>query len=253
MKLVVLGTNSSTTWMMVDALISDYPDLHVVIEKPVSRIMILKKRMLRIGVNIVIGQIFFMLYLVILKRLTVRKIDLLIKVSSLSIDPPKDVSITHFDSVNSQSCIKWLQKMQPSIVILNGTRILSADALQSCNAVFLNIHCGITPAYRGVHGAYWALLRGDTTNVGVTIHAVDAGIDTGSIIFQKSILVDAQDNFLTYPIKQYIEGIPLMRKAISDVVSGKLKLYQRRDLPSAIWSHPTLFQYLWGRFRYGIR
>lgn len=253
MKLVVLGTNSSSTWMMVNALSKDYPDLQVVIENSVSRLMLLKRRMARIGVGKVIGQILFMLYLPVLRRLSANRIQSLLASADLSIKPPTGVPITRFDSVNSQACIEWLRIMQPSVVILNGTRIVSPTVLASCNAVFLNTHCGITPAYRGVHGGYWALMRGDLDNVGVTVHVVDAGVDTGSIVFQKTIKVDEQDNFLTYPIKQYIAGIPLMQCAISNMVSGRLRTHRRDDLPSAIWYHPTLWQYLWARFRYGVR
>jgi len=252
-KLVVLATDSSSTWMMVNTLREDYPDLHVVIENPISRLVLLKRRMAHIGVIKAIGQILFMLYLPVLRRLSVKRIQLLVASAGLSTKAPAGVSITRFDSVNSQACIEWLQNELPSVVVLNGTRIVSLALIDSCNAIFLNTHCGITPAYRGVHGGYWALIRGDIDNVGVTVHIVDAGIDTGSIVFQKTIKTDEQDNFLTYPVKQYIAGIPLMRRAIADVISGNLQTHRRDDLLSAIWHHPTLWQYMWARLRHGVR
>ena len=46
-------------------------------------------------------------------------------------------------------------------MVVNGTRILSRRMLESIDAVFLNMHVGITPKYRGVHGGYWALANGD--------------------------------------------------------------------------------------------
>mgnify|MGYP003330073050 CR=1 FL=1 len=52
----------------------------------------------------------------------------------------------------------------PDVIIVNGTSILSQSVLDSCNALFLNTHCGITPKYRGVHGAYWALVNNDNEN-----------------------------------------------------------------------------------------
>lgn len=253
MKLVVLATDSLSTWMMVSALREDYPDLHIVIENSISRLVLLKRRMARIGVVKVIGQVLFMLYLPVLMRLSAKRIQSLVASAGLSTKPPAGVLIAQFDSVNSQACIEWLHKEQPSIVVLNGTRIVSAALLASCNAVFLNTHCGITPAYRGVHGGYWALVRGDKNNVGVTVHLVDAGVDTGGIVFQEAIKIDKHDNFLTYPVKQYTVGIPLMRRAIADVISGNLRTHRRNDLPSAIWRHPSLWEYLWARLRRGIR
>ena len=244
MKLVILATASSSTWMMVNALMKDHPDLQVALEKPVSRAYLLKRRMARFGIIEVLGQICFMLYIPILRKLKSSRIKKLIAKAELSPNSPVMFSVSQFDTVNSVACIAWLREQNPTVVVLNGTRIVSPELLSSCNAIFLNTHCGITPAYRGVHGGYWALACGDNENVGVTIHVVDAGIDTGSIVFQEAIKIDSYDNFLTYPVKQYIAGIPLMRRAISDVAAGLLKTYKRDDLRSGIWHHPTLFQYI---------
>jgi folate-dependent phosphoribosylglycinamide formyltransferase PurN len=161
--------------------------------------------------------------------------------------------VRRFASANTTECTTWLAHERPDVVVINGTRILSAALLSSCNAVFLNIHCGITPAYRGVHGAYWALYRNDHTNAGVTVHVVDRGIDTGGSVYQETIQVDEQDNFLTYPVKQYIAGMRLMQRALNDVEKGSLRTAERRDLASAIWQHPTLWQYLAGRWSRGVR
>jgi len=251
--LVVLATDSSSTWMMVNALKEDYPDLHVAVENSISRLVLLKRRAARIGVVNIIGQILFMLYLPVLKHSSSKRIRSLIASAGLYTSSPTGVSITRFDSVNSQACIEWLRNKCPSVVVLNGTRIISPALLGSCNAVFLNTHCGITPAYRGVHGGYWALVHGDKDNVGVTVHVVDAGVDTGSIVSQQAITIDERDNFLIYPIKQYIVGIPLMRRAVADAMSGNLRTYRRGELPSAIWYHPTLWQYWWIRLRHGVR
>ncbi len=253
MKLVVLATDSSSTWMMVNALRMDYPHLKVVIEEPISIFLLLKKRVARIGISKVLGQMLFMLCIPLLRRLSYKHIKSLIKSAGLSTRQPAELSIARFESVNSQSCIEWLSIEHPTVVVLNGTRIVSPALLASCNAVFLNTHCGITPAYRGVHGGYWALERGDCDNVGVTVHLVDAGVDTGSIIYQDTIMVDEEDNFVTYPVKQYISGIPLMRRAISDAISSNLRPYRRDDLPSAIWHHPTVWKYIWARLRHGVR
>ena len=252
MKLALLATDSSSTWMMVNALRENYPDINVVIEKPISRLMLLKRRIVRIGFVDVIGQILFMLYLPLLRFLTKKHIHSIEVNACLATERPAGIIITRFESINSQECIDWLRNESPAIVILNGTRIVSSELLGSCNAIFFNIHCGITPAYRGVHGGYWALVRGDISNVGVTVHLVDVGIDTGNIIYQTAIKIDGKDNFLTYPVKQYVEGIPLMKQAIADVIAGNLRTYQRDDLSSAIWYHPTLWQYLWVRLTRGI-
>jgi folate-dependent phosphoribosylglycinamide formyltransferase PurN len=253
MKIVVLAQASETTWMMVNALRSTYPDIEVLLEQPVSRLALLRRRAKRIGFLSVFGQVMFILMAPILCRSAPSRREELIRQAGLSAEKPSDINVQECTSVNSSECIAWIATRNPDVVVVNGTRIISADVLGSSNAVFLNTHCGITPAYRGVHGGYWALYQGHPERMGVTVHVVSTGIDTGDIVYQEAASVDSQDSFLTYPIKQYIAGIPLMLKAIDDVARNRLRTFVRKDLPSSLWHHPTLLQYVGARWSRGVR
>ena len=108
----------------------------------------------------------------------------------------------------------------------------------------INMHAGITPKYRGSHGGYWAVVNDDKSNCGVTIHFVNKGIDTGGVIRQKRIETTSEDNYVTYPLLQTGEGIKLELEVLKELEeTGKIETISV-DLPSMIWSHPTLFQYL---------
>ena len=253
MRVVVLAVDSTSTWMVVNALRSSYPSLQVALEKPISRLRLLRNRLRRLGIARVLGQLLFMLYLPLLRRRSYSQATRLINKAGLSSERPADLVVAEFESVNSDACQAWLRQLNADVVVVNGTRILSSQILASCSAVFLNTHCGITPAYRGVHGAYWALAMGDANHAGVTVHAVDAGIDTGDIAFQSLIEIGPEDNFTTYPVRQYVAAIPLLDQAIRGVRAGTLQLYRRDDLSSDLWSHPTLWQYLYNRLRRGVR
>lgn len=142
-------------------------------------------------------------------------------------------------------------EINPDIVLVNGTRIISSKVLGSTNAVFINMHTGITPKYRGVHGGYWALANNDKENCGVTIHIVDKGVDTGGILYQTTIPLTAKDNFITYPYLQFGEGLPLMKKAIDDIAINKVVVMKPETTESKLWYHPTIWQYLFKRILKG--
>ena len=253
MKVVVLARDSTSTWTLVNALRIDYPDLKVALERRVPRWLLLSRRLKRVGIWTVFGQVLFILYVRGLRLLTRKRINLMISHAGLRNERPGGLVAYEFESVNSKQCIDWLVTESPDVVVINGTRIVSPAVLGACSAVFLNTHCGITPTYRGVHGGYWALYQGDRGHAGVTVHVVDPGIDSGDIVYQATIEVDEHDDVLTYPVKQYIAGIPLMRQALADVAAGCLMTTQRTDLPSALWQHPTLWQYVWARWTRGVR
>jgi methionyl-tRNA formyltransferase len=109
------------------------------------------------------------------------------------------------------------------------------------------MHAGITPQYRGVHGAYWALVQNDRDHCGVTVHLVDKGIDTGGILFQCLIETTRQDNFITYPYLQFGEGLSLMREAIEAAEQNNLQPIKHSSGNSRLWYHPTIWQYLYLR------
>jgi len=132
---------------------------------------------------------------------------------------------------------------KPSVVVVNGTRIIGSHVLEAVDAPFINMHVGITPAYRGVHGGYWALAQGDPANFGVTVHLVDAGVDTGQVITQVRVRPGPLDNFATYPYLQVAVGVPALVEAVNAARTGAIQL-READLPSRLWSHPTLWDSL---------
>ena len=52
---------------------------------------------------------------------------------------------------------------------------------------FLNIHPSLLPAYRGPEPLFWIFRNGDRENTGVTLHWMDAGLDSGDILGQRPI------------------------------------------------------------------
>jgi methionyl-tRNA formyltransferase len=252
LKIVLLATDTVSTWLVVNALRADHSNLLVALERPISRRRLLRNRIRKQGLATVLGQLAFMLYLQLFRHRSQKQVALLLSGASLSAERPADLEVSEFESMNSHACHAWLRQQAPDVVVVNGTRVLSPQTLTACSAVFLNTHCGITPAYRGVHGGYWALAQGDVNNAGVTVHVVDAGIDTGEIVYQQTFDFDRQDNFLTYPIRQYLAAIPLLSAALNDLRAGTLKTWRRDDLPSELWYHPTLWQYLWIRLLRGV-
>ena len=78
-------------------------------------------------------------------------------------------------------------------------------------------------------------------------HIFDKGIDTGDILYQNSIKINNEDNFNTYAYHQIAKAIPLIKKAVEGIYNNNLKIKERKDLKSVVWTHPTLFEYMYFR------
>jgi methionyl-tRNA formyltransferase len=146
-------------------------------------------------------------------------------------------------SVNGEAVKTLLREHQPRVVVVSGTGIIGRQTL-TLAPIFLNIHVGITPRYRGVHGGFWAVYEGRPELAGTTVHLIDPGVDTGAIYGQTTIPVDPDtDTYRTLPVKQYLAGLKLMEEAVRAALDGSLTTYQRDDLESRQWYSPTVREY----------
>ena len=75
--------------------------------------------------------------------------------------------------------------MGADIVFLRGCGIIRRMVLEAPKVGVLNAHYGSLPKYRGVYATEWAVLNGEAPYV--TMHFVDAGVDTGAILATKAV------------------------------------------------------------------
>lgn len=78
-----------------------------------------------------------------------------------------------------------LQQYKPNLVVLAGyMRVLSPEFVEKFKIV--NIHPADTKQHRGLGGYKWAW-QNKLPQTKITVHYVDAGLDTGKIIAQKTV------------------------------------------------------------------
>ncbi len=81
------------------------------------------------------------------------------------------------------------------IVLAGFMRVLSSEFLDAYKGRIINIHPSLLPAFPGVDAAKQALDYG-VKLTGCTVHFVDQGVDSGKIIAQRAVPVEAADGRL---------------------------------------------------------
>lgn len=253
-KIILLAGEGDSTNIIFHALQSSFQIEKVIIEESVSKSRFIKRRVKRLGYWEVAGQVLFQgACAPLLKYISTNRRKEIMKQFKMSDDPIPADKVIQVSSVNSRKCIDQIKSINPAVIVVNGTRIISKKVLNCTKGIFINTHAGITPKYRGVHGGYWALANQDHDNCGVTVHLIDAGIDTGSILYQETIEPDLHDNFSTYPLLQLGRGISLMKKAIEDVIKDDVQPKTPKSGESHLWYHPTIWYYLYKLITQGVR
>lgn len=257
-KIIMIVGNWYYPKMVYQSLIGEFNIDHVIVDKGESTSKFLRRRINRLGITHVVGQLLFRIFAVsYINKTSKKRFQEILDENDIvekEFDPQKTTKI---DSINSEAGHALLRALNPDIVVIVTTRILSKKTLQAIDANFVNIHSGITPVYRGVHGGYWALVNKDYENCGVTVHLVDEGIDTGTILYQETITnkLTPKDNFMTYSYLQLAKALPLLKQAIRDIQSGNMRLIAHSDkhINSNLYYHPTLWFYLYHRWFKGVK
>lgn len=82
----------------------------------------------------------------------------------------------------------------------------------------VNIHPALLPWNRGAHPNVWSIVDG--TPAGVTVHHVDAGIDTGDIIAQREVAVESVDTGATLYRKLEAACVDLLAETWPAIKAG---------------------------------
>ena len=97
-------------------------------------------------------------------------------------------------------------------------RIIRPSKFKSSARLF-NIHFSLLPSYKGMYTSAMPILNGEDFS-GVTLHRIDAGIDTGEIIDQEKFSISEMDCRELY-FTCHGRGAALMLKNLDDIREGR--------------------------------
>lgn len=218
----------------------------VIVENKIPAKTLIKNRIKKLGYFKVFGQLIFQVGIQkLLIKVSKNRISSIVNNIVSTNTPIPETNVLKIASVNDSSTIELIHKIPHDVIYILGTRIISKKILDKLDTPIINMHAGITPKYRGVHGAYWAIKNKEPHLCGVTIHKVDKGIDTGEVISQGLIMPTAKDNFATYSYLQLATGLSLLKEAL-DIFFETNNWPSKQPLTneSKLWYHPTIFEYL---------
>jgi methionyl-tRNA formyltransferase len=125
-------------------------------------------------------------------------------------------------SLKDLKVIDWVKNRLPELIVLAFvTEIIPKAIIDIPKYKAINYHPSLLPRYRGGSAINWAIINGET-ETGVTIHYIDAGIDTGDIILQERVPIYPQDTVASlYFERLYPIGVRMIAKTVQMIGEGK--------------------------------
>ncbi|MGW6458138.1 methionyl-tRNA formyltransferase [Streptomyces sp. NPDC055078] len=132
--------------------------------------------------------------------------------------------------------LRALREVAPDIIVANNWRTwLPPEIFDLPPHGTLNVHDSLLPAYAGFSPLIWALINGEP-EVGVTAHRMDADLDMGDIVLQRSVPVGPGDT-ATDLFHRTVELIgPIVREALERIASGTA-VWTAQDRSRATFFH----------------
>lgn len=131
--------------------------------------------------------------------------------------------------IKTPEAVEGLKRQDADIYIVAAFgQILSQEILDIPRYGCLNIHASLLPRYRGASPIQHVIIDGEE-RTGITIMQMDAGLDTGDILYQKEIPIGDRDNFETLHDKLMILGGEAVVEALELLQQGKLVPEKQQD------------------------
>lgn len=128
------------------------------------------------------------------------------------------------DSLKTDEAFSLIQSLAPdAIVVAAYGKILPKNILDYPKLGCINIHASLLPRYRGAAPIQWVVINGEK-ETGVTIMRMDEGIDTGDIIFTRSIPIEEDDTALSMFEKLSDLGALMIVDAMDKIEKGEYSL-----------------------------
>ena len=102
-----------------------------------------------------------------------------------------------------------------------------------------NIHFSLLPQYKGMYTSAWPIINNEK-KTGVTLHKIDAGIDTGNIIAQKEIAININETAKSLYFKYLDSGVQLVKDNLSSILIDKYESTKQDASRSSYYSKSSI-------------
>lgn len=147
---------------------------------------------------------------------------------------------------NDPRAVAFVESCRPKAVAFTGGGILRKPLLAASGRGVFNTHMGILPPYRGTDVVEWPIVeeRVDSIGLGVSVHVMEPGLDTGPIAnFQR---VSVQPGDTMERLRKRFEPAMLrgLMQALCDLRDGRLSLQPQRlaDGRQYFVMHPRFYE-----------
>ena len=151
------------------------------------------------------------------------------------------IPFRRIESANDPHFIGELSALGVDVVLNQTGELLREPLLTTPRLGVINRHLSLLPAYRGAWPIFWQFANREP-RVGVTIHMVDRGLDTGDIVTQAELPVARDASMAAVVAELFERSVPLTCEALRKLAEGQARLPNASAAP--VFKTPSPIQLL---------
>ena len=126
------------------------------------------------------------------------------------------------ENINDSGFVAHLSSLNLDLIAcISPTQIFRDQLINTPKYGCINIHTASLPNYRGLYPTYWAMASGEK-EVGICIHYIESGIDTGKILLRCAEKIPANTSMDYMLKKTNVTGGELLSQACKLIGEGKI-------------------------------
>ena len=150
-----------------------------------------------------------------------------------------DIPLVATSDINAGPSLDALGALKPDLIVSNYfNQVIKQPILGNNDWQVINIHPALLPRNRGLMPCFWALANGDS-ETGVTVHRVDAELDTGVVLAQCKVPIRTGDSVVSLSERCSEAASDLVLKVIRDIEAGTTTETQQDPTGTSYYSWPS--------------
>ena len=124
---------------------------------------------------------------------------------------------------NTKPVLDWVRGLKPDLIVSHGPERLGREFIKTAAHGGVNVHWGLSPTYRGMDTSKWPLIHKQPEWIGLTIHKLDEGLDSGPILYQArpKLIKGYTARMIEYSLTML--ACKIVPQAADEVISGQIK------------------------------
>lgn len=146
--------------------------------------------------------------------------------------------------LNSEESVKILKEIHPDLLFQCGAGIIKRQTFQTARIGMINLHHGIVPSIRGMLSVEWAIRENRPDWIGISLHMINEGIDTGDLVGQARCLIKPDDDVASLYYKLDILGTKLLTDSLNFLFGNSKTIPAPKEVKSVYRSSFAIFDTL---------